>query len=85
MYVCICQNTAIFFGSILNICYIRYNYMFRPWMLAIVRLYMKTSSGYTDICELFIRGWGGDVGARSRSGQTRVRFFNICGSEHHAL
>ena len=28
---------------------------------------------------------GGCVGARSRSGQTRVRFFNICGSEHHAL
>jgi len=26
MYVCICQNTTIFIGSILNIwCYIRYN------------------------------------------------------------
>jgi len=45
----ICQNMTIFIGSILNICYVRYKYMFWPWMLAIVRLYMKTwpSSGCT--------------------------------------
>ena len=48
------SNTTIFIGSILSINYIRHNYMFRPWMLAIVRLYIKT---YPDICGLFIGDW----------------------------
>jgi len=36
------SNTTIFIGSILIIYYIRHNYMFRPVMLAIFRLYMNT-------------------------------------------
>ena len=48
--VCIRQDTTIFFGSILNICYLRYHYVFRCWMLAIVRLYMKTYPVVIQIC-----------------------------------
>ena len=40
-----------FIGSILNICYIRYNYVFRPWMLAIIRLYMKT---YPLVIQIYV-------------------------------
>jgi len=36
------SNTTILIGSILSIYYIRHNYMFRPLMLAIFRLYMNT-------------------------------------------
>ena len=36
------SNTAIFIGNILSIYYIRHNYVFRPLMLAIFRLYMNT-------------------------------------------
>jgi len=36
------SNTTTFIGSILNINYIRHNYMFRSLILAIFRLYMNT-------------------------------------------
>jgi hypothetical protein len=46
------SNTTIFICSILN-CYVRYNYMFRPYLLAIFRLYNENLSGsYTIICGL---------------------------------
>jgi len=40
------QNTTIFISSILAIYYIRHNYMFRPLMLAIFRLYVNFLSSY---------------------------------------
>jgi hypothetical protein len=36
------SNTTMFIGSMLSIYYIKHNYMFRPLMLAIIRLYMNT-------------------------------------------
>jgi len=36
------KTTCITIGSILSIYYIRHNYMFRSFMLAIFRLYMNT-------------------------------------------
>ena len=57
MYVYV-KTQLIFIGSILNICCIRYNYMFRPWMLAIVRLYMKNCP---VVIQLYVDclWWGG--------------------------
>jgi hypothetical protein len=41
--VCVCvSNTTMFIGSMLSIYCIRHNYMFRPLMLAIIRLYTNT-------------------------------------------
>ena len=42
----------------LAICYIRHNYMFRPLMLAIFKLYMDLSNSYTT-CGVFF--WGGVI------------------------
>ena len=48
-------NTSIFIGIILNIYYIRHNYMFRPLMLAIFMLYMNTYQVVIQtICGLFL-------------------------------
>jgi hypothetical protein len=50
------SNTTIFIGSILN-CYVRYNYLFRPYLLSIFRLYNENlSSIYTIICGLLSGG-----------------------------
>jgi len=49
------SNTIIFIGTILCIYYIRHNYMFRPLMLAIFRLYMNTYQVVIQtICGLFL-------------------------------
>jgi hypothetical protein len=36
------SNTTMFIGNELGIYYIKHSYMFRPLMLAIIRLYMNT-------------------------------------------
>jgi len=48
------QNTTIFISGILGIYYNRHNYMFRPLMLAIFRLYMNLSSSYTACVRCFL-------------------------------
>jgi len=48
------QNTTIFISSIMDNYYIRHNYMFRPLMLVIFRLYMGLWSSYTKIQSM----WG---------------------------
>jgi len=48
------QNTTIFISSKLAVHYIRHNYMFRPLMLAIFRLYMDLSSNYTTYVGCFL-------------------------------
>ena len=61
MYV---SNKTIFIGSIIIIYYITHNFMFRPLMLAIFRLYMNTYQVVTQtICGLFL-GVGGVVQVR---------------------
>ena len=64
------QNTTIFIRSILATYYIKHNYMFRPLMLAIFRLYMYLSSSYTTdttcVGCVFGCGEGVCVGPRSR-------------------
>ena len=54
------QNTTVFTSSILGIYYNRHNYMFRPLMLAIFRLYMNLTSSYTACVWCFwgVRGRG---------------------------
>ena len=58
MCVCVCvcvSDTTIFIGSILSIYYIRHNYMFRPLMLTIFRLYMNNYLVVIQtICGLFL-------------------------------
>jgi len=57
--MCIChQNTTVFIRSILAIYYVRHNYMFRPLMLAIFRLYVDLSSSYTTYVGCFFTVWG---------------------------
>ena len=57
-------NTTIFL--VVRLLLLRYNYMFRPSILAIFRLYMRNLSiSYTNMCGEFTVLWGG-VGARSR-------------------
>ena len=48
------QNTTIFISSTLAIYYVRHNYMFRPLVLAIFRLYMDLSSSYTTYVGRFL-------------------------------
>jgi len=59
VHMCIVKSTTIFL--IVRLLLIRYNYMFRPSMLAIFRLYMKhltISYIYTWMGLQFV-GWGG--------------------------
>jgi len=50
--MCVYVKTQLYLlVSVLNICYIRYNYMYRPCMLAIVRLYMKT---YPVVIQMYV-------------------------------
>jgi len=74
------QNTTIFISSILCIYYNRHNYMFRPLMLAIFRLYMDLSSSYTTYVGCFFGGVGKGffVGPRPRLCQWWVH-----GLEHY--
>ena len=52
IYMYIVTNTTIFFVVCLLI--LRHNYMFRPSMLAIFRLYMRNFSiSYTNMCGEF--------------------------------
>ena len=57
----IITNTTIFL--VVSLLLLRYNYMFRPSMLAIFRLYMRNLSiSYTNMCGEFTVcavGWGG--------------------------
>jgi len=58
--LCIVTNTTIFL--IVHLLLLRYNYMFRPSMLAIFRLYMKhltISYMYMWVGSLQFVGWGG--------------------------
>ena len=61
------QNTTIFISNILAIYYNRHNYVFRPLILAIFRLYMDLSSSSTTYVGCFLgcgeRGflWDGDL------------------------
>ena len=50
------SNTTIFIDSILSIYYIKHNYMFRPLMLAIFRLYMNTYQVVIQIYVCFLVG-----------------------------
>ena len=53
------SKTTIFIGGILSVYYIRHNYMFRPVMLAIFRLYMNTYQVVIQtICGLFLEVGG---------------------------
>jgi len=55
----IVTNTTIFL--VVRLLLLRYNYMFRPSMFAIFRLYMRNLSiCYTNMCgEFTVCGWGG--------------------------
>jgi hypothetical protein len=53
------SNTTMFIGSMLSIYYIKHNYMFRPLMLAIIRL-------YTNTYQLVIQTYMGCLGGRER-------------------
>jgi len=61
VHMYIVKNTTIFL--IVRVLLIRYNYMFRPSMLAIFRLYMKhlTDKLYLHVSggDLHFVGWGG--------------------------
>ena len=59
VHMCTVKNTTIFL--IVRLLLIRYNYMFRPSMLAIFRLYMKhlTISYIYTWASLQFVGWGG--------------------------
>jgi len=61
MYVHIVINTNTFFDICLLI--LRHNYIFRPSILAIFRLYMRNLSiSYTNVCgEFTVCGGGGVV------------------------
>jgi len=63
VHMYIVTNTTIFL--VVRLLLLRYNYMFRPSMLAIFRLYMRNLSiSYTNMCgEFTVCGVGG---ARSR-------------------
>jgi len=60
VHIYIIINTTIFF--IVRLLLLRYNYMFRPSMLSIFRLYMKhlmVSYIYMRVGGLQFVGWGG--------------------------
>jgi len=59
------KNTTVFISSILAIYYNRHNYMFRPLMLAIFRLYMDTAIKHVWVF-LGCGERGSFVGPRSR-------------------
>jgi hypothetical protein len=46
------SNITMFIGGMLSIYHIKHNYMFRPLMLAIIRLYMNT---YQLVIQTYVR------------------------------
>jgi hypothetical protein len=54
MVLCVYMSyRTMFIGSMLSIYYIKHNYMFRPLMLAVIRLYMNT---YQLVIQIYV-GW----------------------------
>jgi hypothetical protein len=64
------SNTAMFIGSMLSIYYINHNYMFRPLILAIIRLYMNT---YQLVIQTYVGCFSG--GGRGLC-RCEISFFN---------
>jgi hypothetical protein len=62
------SNITMFIGNMLSIYYIKHNYMFRPLMLAIIRLYMNTY-------QLVIQKYGLFLGGREGLCRCEVSFF----------
>ena len=80
IYIYISSQTTIFL--VVRLLLLRHNYMFRPPMLAIFRLYMRNlSTSYTNMCGEFTVcgvGWVGDLVLCWRKGYGLGLFWGLC-------